>query len=292
MALKTLLGLSTREIARAYVETESATAQRITRARRAIRDTSVSTPTTAADRERSIAAFLEALYLLFNEGYLAAHGERLLRRRLAEEALSLATTATQLLPYHSETLALAAVFNFHLGRSDARTDEHGDLVPLEEQDRGRWDHTRFEAGEQLLARSITLMRDAGARSGPYQVQAAIAALHARAKNAEATDWLQIAALYRRLLELTPTPVVELNAAIALAMAGDLRGGLAWINALEKRRALEGYHLLLAVKADLLRRMGKRVQARRYYVKARKLAANDRESRYISRRIEELDAVDT
>lgn len=290
LALKTLLGLSTREIARAYVEKESATAQRITRARRQLRATPDAPLPAGAERRHAIDAFLETLYLLFNEGYLAAEGERLLRDRLAHEALSLSVTACDLLPFHAETHALAALFHFHLGRAPARSNAEGDLVPLEEQDRSTWDRVRFESGESLLERSITLMVSGGAVSGPFQVQAAIAALHARATRPEDTDWLQIAALYRRLHQLTPTPVVELNAAIALAMSGDLRGGIAWLNALEKRQVLEQYHLLPAAKADLLRRAGKLVQARRYYVKARRLATNERERRFLTRRIDELDAL--
>ena len=291
LALKTLLGLSTREIARAYLEKEGTTAQRITRARRQLRSEPDAPLPEGAERSQAIDAFLETLYLLFNEGYLAAEGEQLLRDRLAHEALSLSITSCDLLPFHAETHALAALFHFHLGRAPARSDAQGDLVPLEEQDRSQWDRARFQTGESLLERSISLMVSGGAASGPFQVQAAIAALHARAPRPADTDWLQIAALYRRLHQLTPTPVVELNAAIALAMSGDLRGGIAWLNALEKRQVLAQYHLLPAAKADLLRRAGKLVQARRYYVKARRLATNERERRFLTRRITELDELD-
>lgn len=289
LALRSLLGLTTREIARALLESEATTAQRLVRAKRTLmaRPPGAELPRGEA-REAAIDGVLRTLYLMFNEGYLATEGPRLARERLMADAILIAEQVTELFPFHAEALGLAALMWFTAARAASRTDAMGDLVPLEEQDRARWNAERITRGEALIARFMTVHQEQAAAIGPYQLQAAIASLHCEAKRAADTDWLQIAALYRRLVEVSPSPIAELNAAVALAMSGDIEGGLAWVNALERRGQLDGYHLLAAVKAGLLERAGHRTQARRYYGRARRLASNERERRFLSTRIEALD----
>jgi RNA polymerase sigma-70 factor, ECF subfamily len=230
---------------------------------------------------------LRTLYLVFNEGYLAAEGDALVRHRLVEDALELAETVVDLLPWHAEAQALLALMLLHASRREARVDAHGAMVTLELQDRTRWDREQIARGTTVLDRAMTL-RAAGGGLGVYQVHAAIASLHCNASRAEETDWVQIAALYRLLLTLQPSPVVELNAAVALMMSGQPKDALAWVNSLEKRRVLGDYHLLAAVKAQLLEKLGHPRQANRYYRRARKLTANQHERALLSPRIAATD----
>jgi RNA polymerase sigma-70 factor (ECF subfamily) len=287
LALRSLVGLTTRQIARAWLEAPPTTAQRLVRAHRKLREEGPATPSGEA-RAAAIDAVNRTLYLLFNEGYLPAEGDRVVGTEVIDRALDLVDRAATHLPFHAETHGLAALCWLHASRSGARTDAAGDLVRLADQDRTRWDHDRIAKGEALLARAIEL-RPPGRQIGPYVLQAAIASLHCAAERPEDTDWLQIAALYRRLVEVHPSPLFELKAAMALAESGDVPSGLAWLNALERRGVLADYHLFAAAKADLHRRLGHRSQARRYLGRARRLAQNDAERRLLTRRIASLDA---
>jgi RNA polymerase sigma-70 factor (ECF subfamily) len=224
---------------------------------------------------------LAVLYLLFNEGYAASTGADLVRRSLTDEAVRLARTLAQLMPDEPEALALLALMLLHTARADARVDGAGDLVPLEQQDRTRWDRTTIDEGVALLDAAIRR-----ARPGPYQVQAAIAACHATAPEPTATDWAQIAALYGELARMMPTPVVELNRAVAVAMADGPEAGLALVEELDASGTLRDYHLLPATRADLLRRLGRRTEAVAAYRAALTFTASDAERRYLERRLAE------
>ena len=276
LALRTLGGLTTREIARAFVEPEPTTAQRLVRAKRKIRDTRISYEVPPRERlPDRIEVVLSVLYLIFNEGYASTDAPSLVRPDLVTEAIRLARLAVELL-----TLLTDA-------RRPARLTEHGELVPLEEQDRSRWNHGQIDEGLRLLDEAL-----AHGAAGPYQIQAAIAALHSRARSAAATDWPQIAALYRALLQQLPTPIVELNAAVALGLATDVDRALNWIARLEQHPDLAGYHLLPASQADLLRRQGRFEAASRKYRRALALVTNPAERRYLDRRLAESDAAAT
>jgi len=283
LTLRTLCGLTTREIARAFLEPEPTTAQRIVRAKQKIRAAGIpyAVPPRDALPER-VEAVLAVLYLIFNEGYAATEGDALVRTAIAEEAIRLARVVAALLPAHPEAGALLGLMLLHHARRATRTDAAGALVPLERQDRGAWDRAMIAEGAARLDASIA----AGAR-GPYAVQAAIAALHAQAPTAAATDWPQIAALYRRLLALHPSPVVELNAAVALAMATEPARGLEWIARLEAGGALAAYHLLPAARAELERRAGQVKPARASYARALALVRHPAERRYLEARLREL-----
>jgi len=283
LALRTLAGLSTREIARAFLEPEVTTAQRLVRAKRKIREARIpyEVPRPEVFPER-LEAVLAVVYLVFNEGYSATDDPGLLRPDLCAEAIRLGRLLVELLPGEPEARALLALMLLHHARRETRLGEDGVLVPLEEQDRGRWDRAAIAEGTALLDAAM-----AERRAGPYQIQAAIAALHARAARPEDTDWPQIAALYGALLRLAPTPVVELNAAVALAMAEGPEHGLRWMERLAATEALAGYHLLPAARADLLRRTGRVDEARAAYDQALRLVRNPAERGYLERRMREL-----
>ncbi len=279
LALRTLGGLTTREIARAFVEPEGTTAQRIVRAKKKIRDAGI--PYEIPARERlpaRLETVLSVLYLIFNEGYASTDAPSLLRPDLAAEGIRLARLASELMPKEPEAKGLLALMLLTDARRAARLTADGELVTLEEQDRALWNRAQIDEGTRLLDEAL-----ATRAAGAYQIQAAIAALHANAPSAADTDWPQIAALYQGLLELTPTPVVELNAAIALGMATSLERALDWIARLEAGGTLDRYHLLPAAKAEILRRLGRLDAAADAYQDALALATNPAERRYLERR---------
>ena len=285
LALRTLGGLSTAQIARAFVEPEATAAQKIVRAKRKIARAGIAfvVPTGAAVTDR-LSAVLAVIYFIFNEGYSRTSGSQLLHADLTSEAIRLGRLLDQSMQQQPEVQGLLALMLFHESRRMTRTDAAGTLVLLEDQDRSRWNQGLIGEGNQLLDRAM-LMR----RAGPYQIQAAIAALHAQAAHAASTDWLQISALYGALLRVQSTPVVELNAAVALAMASSIDSGLAWIDQLDASGTLENYHLLHAARADLLRRAGRADEAAISYRKAIALSCNASERRYLESRLAALGA---
>jgi RNA polymerase sigma-70 factor (ECF subfamily) len=283
LALRTLCGLTTREIARAFLEPEATAAQRLVRAKNKISQARIPYVVPRdEDLPERLAGVLATIYLLFNEGYASSGGESLVRADLSAEAIRLARLVAQLMPGEADALGLLALLCLHDSRREARVDARGGLVPLEEQDRSKWDRAGIEDGLATLDRAMALRSP-----GPYQLQAAIAALHARATSAEATDWPQIAALYGALYRRMPTPIVALNAAAAMGMLAGPEKGLAWIDALASRRSLEDYHLLPAARADLLRRAGRAAEAAAQYRRAMELAGNAAERRYLERRLREV-----
>jgi RNA polymerase sigma-70 factor, ECF subfamily len=283
LALRTLCGLSTREIARAFVEPEATTAQKIVRAKRKIADAKIpyEIPTADALPER-VGVVLAVIYLVFNEGYSATTNDALIRRELCTEAIRLGQLIVELMPDQAEALGLLALMRLHDARRDARTDAEGALIPLEEQDRARWHHATIADTVALLDRALLLRQP-----GPYQIQAAIAALHATASKPSVTDWMQISFLYGALMRHVPTPVVELNAAVAFAMSAGIDKGLAWIDRIEARGELTEYHLLHAARADLLRRAERFIESADAYKNAISRATNVAEIAYLNRRLNEV-----
>ena len=288
LTLRTLGGLSTPEIARAFLLPEPTLAQRLVRAKRKIEQARIpyEVPGRAALAER-LASVQSVLYLIFNEGYSTTAGDSLVRRELCQEAIRLARMLAQLLPEEGENWGLLALMLLHDSRRDTRIspqgEPRGELVPLEEQDRSRWDQAAIAEGLELVERALRLPG-----VGPQRLQAAIAALHAQAATPEATDWAQIAALYARLAELVPSAVVRLNHAVAVAMSAGLAPGLALMDGLGADGSLDGYHLYHAARADLLRRLGRAVPAAAAYRQALALTSNAVERRYLRRRLAEVE----
>ena len=283
LTLRTVCGISTEELAKAFLVPVATMAQRLVRATRKIRDAGIpySEPS-PEDLPARLDAALLVVYLIFNEGYLASSGDALVRRELCAEAIRLGRVLCALLPQPFEAQALLGLMLLHDSRSEARVSPSGELVLLEEQDRFLWKREQIREGTELTERALR-----GGASGVYALQASISALHANAKTAQETDWRQIAALYSVLLRIHTSPVVELNRAVAMAMAGDLERGLALLLNLEQKGDLKDFHLLPAAKADLLRRLGRRDEAAEAYRAALRLATNDVEIRFLRRRLAEV-----
>jgi RNA polymerase sigma-70 factor, ECF subfamily len=285
LTLRTLAGLTTVEIARALLVSETTMAQRIVRAKRKIRNAGIPYRVPPANLlpERT-SGVLAVLYLLFNEGYSATSGDAVVRADLCAEAIRLARLLSRLMPAEPEAGGLLALMLLQDSRRSARTGGDGELVTLEDQDRGRWDRAEIAAGQQVLQESL-----GAGQPGPYQLQAAIAACHASAAKAADTDWQMIARLYGQLALVAPSPVVELNQAVAVGMADGPAAGLARLDALAAGGLLAGYHLLPAARADLLRRLGRQAEAADSYAAALGLAGTGAERRYLSRRLAEVTA---
>lgn len=279
LTLRVLGGLTTPEIARAFLVSESTVAQRIVRAKRTLEKKNVPFEVPrGVERNERLASVLEVVYLIFNEGYAATAGDDWVRPALCEDALRLGRVLAGLAPQEPEVHGLLALMELQASRIRARVDEDGEPVLLMDQDRGRWDRGCIERGLAALAHAEALDG-----SGPYALQAAIAACHARADAPGATDWPRIAALYATLAEAMPSPVVELNRAVAEAMAYGPQAGLARVESLADEPVLAGYHLLPSVRADLLLRLGRRDEARAEFERAAALAQNARERALLQRR---------
>jgi RNA polymerase sigma-70 factor (ECF subfamily) len=285
LTLRTLGGLSTEEIAHAFLVPAPTMAQRLVRAKAKIRAARIpyEVPSTDALAER-LEAVMVVVYLVFNEGYAATFGARLVRHELCEQAIRLGRMLVELLPAHAEPKGLLALMLLHDSRRQTRVDAAGELVLLEHQDRTRWDRVQIGEGAAFAEAAL---RGAGGRLGPYALQAAIAAVHAEAPSAAATDWPQIVALYGLLARVNPSPVVELNRAVAVAMSSGLEQGLALVDELDRQGELTDYHLLPAARAELLRRLGRHAEAAESYRRALALVSNDAERKHLDKRLREI-----
>lgn len=284
LTLREVCGLTTEEIASAFLTATPTLAQRIVRAKAKIRDARIPYAVPDADQlPERLESVLQAIYLIFNEGYSASAGDSLIRHDLAAEAIRLARLLCKLLP-QPEAEGLLALLLLQDSRRAARVGADGDLILLEQQDRSLWDRQQIREGSNLVLRAL-----ASRRFGPYTLQAAIAAVHAEADSVDSTDWAQIVGLYDALLALNPSPIIELNRAVAVAMRDGPGQGLHLIDTLLARGALTDYHLSHAARADLHRRLGQKDAARAAYQRALELAQQAPEQRFLARRLAELDA---
>jgi RNA polymerase sigma-70 factor (ECF subfamily) len=282
LTLREVCGLTTEEIARAFLTPAPTLAQRIVRAKAKIRDAGIPYQVpSAGELAGRLDSVLRVVYLVFNEGYSASSGASLTRHDLSSEAIRLARLLVELLP-EPEAAGLLALMLLHESRRPARTSATGDLVLLEDQDRGRWNRDLIAEGAALAERALS-----SGRAGPYSLQAAIAAVHAEAPRAGATDWAQIVGLYDALARVEPSPVVELNRAVAVAMRDGPAAGLALVDAILARGALADYRLAHAARADLCRRLGRTAEARAAYRRALALTRQEPERRFLERRLAEL-----
>ena len=276
LTLRLIGGLTTNEIARAFLVSEPAVAQRIVRAKRTLAEADISFEIPyGGDRAARVASVLEVIYLVFNEGYAATAGQDLVRPGLCEDALRLARVLAGLTPAEPEAHGLVALLEYQASRISVRTGPTGEPVLLADQDRSRWNRMLIQRGNDALGR---------AGDGPYSLQAAIAACHARAVRFEDTDWTRIAVLYRRLMELSPSPVIELNRAVAISMCEGPAAGLRVVDALATEPTLENYHLLPSVRGDLLERLGRREEACAEFERAASMTRNERERKLLRDRI--------
>jgi len=283
LTLRTLTGLSTAEIGRAFLVPEATMAKRLVRAKHKIANARIPYRVPpASDLPQRLPGVLAVLYLVFNEGYSASAGDDLIRRDLCDRAVALTQILAELLPGEPEAKGLLALMLFHRARQAARVNERGDLVTLEDQDRTRWDRAQIGLARRHLEDAL-----ADQRPGQYQVQAAIAGCHAAARTARATDWPRIARLYQHLADITGSPVVELNRAVAVAMSDGPAAGLALIERLEADGTLAGYYLLPATRADFLRRLGRNEEAASAYEEAVALAGTGPERRFLIARLAEV-----
>ncbi|HXA04049.1 MAG TPA: RNA polymerase sigma factor [Bryobacteraceae bacterium] len=284
LTLRTLGGLHTEEIAKAFLIPESTLAQRLVRAKRKIEEARIPYEVPPPDRlPQRLTPVQAVIYLIFNEGYAATSGTELVRNDLCAEAIRLGRVLCELLPREAENIGLLALMLLHASRRDARV-LNRELVTLEEQDRSLWDRAAISEGLKLVEKALRL-----GPVGPYQLQAAIAALHAEASNAAETDWQQIAALYEKLMALNPSPVIALNHAVAVAMSAGIEDGLKRIDDLGQKGALDQYYLFHAARADLLRRQNRYGEAAAAYEQAASLATNGVEQDFLKRRLRQLEA---